>query len=104
MTTAAYEVELYYTCAPNNVGARIELTGPGGQVSTQIHETHDPPPLGAENDRFARQESYVKDFRAITMGELTLSQGEGQLVLKSVEIPGDESIEFRLLTLRRIEE
>jgi len=104
LTTAKYEVELYYSCAAENIGATIELSGSGGSVSKRISEAHDPPSRGAENDRFARRESYVKDFKPTKMGEVQLQQGLGQLVLKSVKIPGDESIDFRLLTLRRIAE
>lgn len=102
LTSANYEVELYCTCAPENVGARVELSGCGGSVSKEINVPYDRSPKGGKNDRYARQESYVKDFRPTKLGTIQLNQGLGQLVLKSVKIPGDESIEFRLLTLRRI--
>jgi hypothetical protein len=102
LVDADYEVEIYYTCASSDVGVLVELSGSGGSVAKRIDEAHDPPATGAEYDRFSRQESYVKDFKSTKMGNLRLHQGEDQLVLKSVEIPGEASIDFRLLTLRRI--
>ena len=45
----------------------------------------------------------MKDFKAISIGEITLEKGSGQMVLSATEIPGAEAMEFRLLTLERIE-
>jgi hypothetical protein len=47
-------------------------------------------------------ESYVKDFKPIEMGTLSLKQGKGTLTLKALEIPGKTALEFRLLMLRRV--
>ena len=60
------------------------------------------PELGAENDRHPRMESYVKDFKAVKIGEIMLESGKGELVLRATEIPGEEAMEFRLLTLKRM--
>jgi hypothetical protein len=47
-------------------------------------------------------ESYVKDFKPISMGMLNLKQGKGVLTLKALEIPGKTALEFRLLMLKRV--
>ena len=47
-------------------------------------------------------ESYVKDFKAVKIGEIMLESGKGELVLRATEIPGEEAMEFRLLTLKRM--
>ena len=47
-------------------------------------------------------ESYVKDFKAVTIGRIALEKGNGELILRATEIPGAEAMEFRLLTLKRM--
>jgi hypothetical protein len=37
------------------------------------------------------------------MGVIELKKGKGELKLRSLEIPGQEALEFRLLMLRRME-
>jgi hypothetical protein len=39
----------------------------------------------------------------LKVGRIELTKGEGELVLEALKIPGNEAMEFRLLTLRRIE-
>jgi len=48
-------------------------------------------------------ESYVKDFKAVTIGKIVLKKGKGELTLRATEIPGAEAMEFRLLTLERMQ-
>ena len=98
-----YKVELYYCCAEKNLGTTIELNLGGNSVSKQIEIANDPPAIGAEEDRSIRSESLVKDFKPVEMGVIELAKGEGKLELRATKIPGDESIEFRLLLLTRVE-
>ena len=58
---------------------------------------------GQENDRVKRRESYVKDFKEIKIGKINLTKGKGELALQALEIPGNESIEFRLLMLEKVQ-
>ena len=44
----------------------------------------------------------MKDFKAVNMGVIELKKGKGELKLRSLEIPGKEALEFRLLMLRRM--
>ena len=68
----------------------------------QIAEAHDVPELGGEHDLHPRMESYVKNFKAVTIGKIVLEKGKGELTLRATEIPGAEAMEFRLLTLKRM--
>lgn len=97
-----FEVELYYTCAPGNIGSTFELGLGTSKISTTILEAHDPPLTGMENDRVPRMESYVKDFRPIKLGKMFLEKGHGILTLKALEIPNKEAIDVRLLLFKRI--
>lgn len=98
-----FAVEVYYTCPAEDVGSLIELQIGSSTISTRINHAWDPPELGAEHDRFPRQESYVKNFRTLSLGEIDLSAGPGEVMLSCPEIPGSTALEFRLLTFERLD-
>jgi arylsulfatase A-like enzyme len=103
-TSGDYAVELYYTCAPADVGSVIELSLGQSRVCGKITQAHDPPLLGAENDRVQRTESYVKDFLPLKLGTIHLHQGTGELVLRALSMPGSQVMDFRLLMLTRVDQ
>lgn len=99
-TGGRYEVVVYYTCRPEDVGVLLEVSFEGQRVQKRITEAFDPPLQGAEFDRVPRQgESYVKDFKPISVGELTLPAQRGLLTIRALEIPGKQAIDLRLITL-----
>ncbi|MBD3629468.1 arylsulfatase [Cyclobacterium sp.] len=102
MEAGEFAVEVYYTCSEKNLGSRIQLSVGGNQVQAQVKEAHDPPLRGMENDRVERMESYVKDFKPMPMGRIKLEKGRSELVLKALEIPGDQVMDVRLLLFKRI--
>jgi len=100
--TGDYEVELHYACPPADVGSTVELTFNDSTLRNRITEAHDPPLRGDENDRVERQESYVKDFKPMSLGTIHLEKGKGTLKLQAAEMPGKQVMEFRLLMLTRV--
>jgi arylsulfatase A-like enzyme len=96
-----FDVEIYYTCPQADVGSSLELSFGENRLSAKITEAHDPPAVGAAEDRVKRSESYVKDFKVLKMGTLHLEKGANELVLRATEIPGAQVGEFRLLMLER---
>ncbi|MEC9094301.1 MAG: arylsulfatase [Planctomycetota bacterium] len=101
--TGDYEVELYYTCSPENLGSKIKLSFGKHSLSTTVTSAHDPPEQGAAEDRVPRMESYVKDFKPMAMGTIRLEKGKGLLELTAESIPGKEVMDFRLLMFSRKE-
>ncbi len=97
-----YEVELHYTCPKKSIGTELELSFGEAKLAYTITEAHDPPERGAAEDRVPRQESYIKDFKAVRMGIIQLTKGPGELKLRASKIPGEEAIDFRLLMLTRV--
>jgi arylsulfatase A-like enzyme len=97
-----FEVELYYTCPPEDIGSTIELCFNGRKLSAKITKAHNPPLAGMENDRTERMESYVKSFIPLKAGKLYLPKGKGLLTLKATEIPGSSVMDFRLIHLKRL--
>ncbi len=98
-----YEVEMFYTCPEDSVGTELELSFNENKLLGRISEFHNPPLKGADDDRQERVESYVKDWKRMGLGTITLSEGEGTLSLKALKKPGKEVIDFRLFVLRRVE-
>lgn len=96
----AYEAILYYTCAPANVGTEMELRFAGKALRTTVTEAHDPPAYGKERDRAEREsESYVKDFKPLSMGVIELAKTRGQLTLQAPKIIGNSAVEVRYVML-----
>lgn len=100
--TGDYEVELYYACPQADVGSTVELRFDNSKLVGHITEAHDPPLRGGEHDRVERQESYVKDFKSMSLGRIHLEKGKGTLTLQATEMPGKQVMEFRLLMLTRV--
>ncbi|MDP6444754.1 MAG: sulfatase-like hydrolase/transferase [Pirellulaceae bacterium] len=103
-TAGSYEVEVYYACPAEDVGSTIELSFRDYGVRNKLTIAHDPPLVGAAEDRVPRGESYVKYFKPWKLGRITLPRGRGQLALRALEIPGGQAMEFRLLMLRRVDD
>ncbi len=98
-----YEVVLYYTCPQADIGSTVELSFQGSKLQGQISQAHDPPLEGAAQDRAKRSESFVKDFKPMVLGKITLPKGTGLLTLRALEVPASQVMDFRLLILNRIE-
>jgi hypothetical protein len=82
------------------VGCKIELAFEDSKAQAKITEAHDPPLVGAKEDRTDRgQESFVKDFRPVSLGTMQLSKGRGQLTLRASDIPGEFAIDVRQVVL-----
>ena len=101
--TGTYEVSIHYALKKGDEGTVIQLSHNNARIEHKFTESHEVPSRGQENDRVKRRESYVKDFKEIKIGKINLTKGKGELTLKALEIPGEESIEFRLLMLEKVQ-
>ena len=97
-----YEAMLHYAVPEGDEGAVLELVHNQSKLRYTITEAHEVPDRGQENDRVLRQESYIKDFKAVKMGIIGLKAGKGELTLHALKIPGKQALEFRLLMLKRV--
>jgi arylsulfatase A-like enzyme len=103
-TAGRYEAVVYHTCPKESVGAIIELTLNGSTWTGKTTAAHDPPLVGAEHDRVPRAgESYVKDFKPLSLGVVELKKGRGSLTLRATDIPGKGVMDVRsvYLTLQK---
>ncbi|QDT09034.1 arylsulfatase [Planctomycetes bacterium K23_9] len=97
-----FEVEMYYACPADSVGAKIQLRIGGESINATIATANDTPQIGADDDRFKRVEGYVKDWKAMTLGQITLRPGRKTLRLRATEVPGSQVVEMRLLMFRKL--
>ncbi|MEM9366131.1 MAG: arylsulfatase [Planctomycetota bacterium] len=94
-----FDVEIYYTCPTADVGSTIELSFGDSRLVGKITTAHNPPEVGADEDRFQRKESYVKEFLPMKLGSIDLKKGKGTLTLKALDMPGAQVMEVRLIML-----
>ena len=99
-TDGTYEAEVYYTCPKESIGSTIELSLGDSKVTSKVSEAHDPPLVGMKEDRAERgSESYVKDFKPMSLGTIDLKKGRAPLTLRALEIPGKEVMDVRYVVL-----
>jgi hypothetical protein len=103
-TAGRYEVTVHYTCPADDLGSTIELSLGDRRLQAKVTEAYDPPLEGESDDRVNRRgESYVKDFKPWTLGQIELPQGRGQLTLRALEVPGRSVMEVRYVVLKLLD-
>jgi hypothetical protein len=98
-----FEVTLYYTCRPEDVGSEFQLSFKKSSIRGKIAEAYDPPLVGMDHDRVERNNSYVKDWKPLKLPVMHLEQGTGELILQALHVPGAQVMDFRLLMFERIQ-
>lgn len=99
LTAGRYRIEIYYACAPADVGATVEATVGPAKIQARLGVPNDPPLVGAKNDRVKREESYTKAFRPFVLGEITLPTGNFNLTLRALDIPGKQVMEVQAVAI-----
>lgn len=94
-----YQVTVYYTCARSNVGATVRLASSKSSTETTVTEVFDPPIWDKSKERVAESHYFVKDFRPLELGVLTLKEGRDTLTLTSPKIIGGRSIDVYSVVL-----
>ncbi|MAT14297.1 MAG: N-acetylgalactosamine 6-sulfate sulfatase, partial [Planctomyces sp.] len=94
-----YKVLIHYACPEKDVGSTFAVNLNGATLEGKVTEPHDPPLVGKEEDRTPTRggESYVKDWKVMTVGEIDVGEGEGELSLIALDVPGDQVMEVRLV-------
>jgi len=91
-----YEAVVHYTCPAADVGSVVELMLNRARWSGKVAVAHDPPLRGKENDRVPRKgESYVKDFRPLSLGTVDVPAGRGTLTLRATKVAGKHVADVR---------
>ena len=104
-TAGKYEAVLHLTLKQSDSGAKVKLSLGTQFIEALLEQPHDPALKGGENDRVPRRgESYIKDFRPVSLGTIALNKGRGQLELRALAIPGAGVSDVKALELRLLRE
>jgi arylsulfatase A-like enzyme len=99
-TAGRYEAILHYTCPKTDVGSVVELSLDKAKWTATIAEAHDPTLRGKDQDRVPRRgESYVKDFRSLSLGTVELPAGRATLTLRATKVAGAQVADVRAVEL-----
>ena len=101
MEDSTAKAELYYTLAPEDVGAKISIEYENKVYEKVLSEYFDSNLVGKKIDIVERTESYTKDFKKIDIGEIDFKKGKSTLKIRTNKIIGKKSIDFRLLILKK---
>ncbi len=103
LSSGKFQAVIYYTCAQENTGVNISISsGKKILASKIVSDSFDPPLRGMEHDRIVRGESYVKEWKQLIFDPILLTEGSIELSLAASAIQGGEAIDFRLMTLERL--
>jgi hypothetical protein len=103
-TAGRFEAIVHYTCPKADVGSTVELSLGNVKWTGAVTESNDPPLRGKEHDRVPRAgESYVKDFRPLSLGVVELPAGKGTLTLRATKVPGAQVADVRQIELILVE-
>lgn len=89
-----YDVEVFYTCKKNNEGSVVILSSQNNQLIFTIDKAHESSLIGQEYDRIPRKESYVKNFKKLNVGEITLLKGKQIISLRANKVANKEVMDF----------
>jgi arylsulfatase A-like enzyme len=100
-----YDVTIDYTCPVADAGSEIELTFGSSSLQGLVTPGWDPP-LYDNQDTLPRPpaESKMKRFKTLSLGQIELPSGAGELQLRAIKLPGKSVMDLRRITLTYIDE
>jgi arylsulfatase A-like enzyme len=103
-TPAQFEAIVYYTCKASDIGATIRLrVDESESTEATVTKAFDPPLYDKSKERVAQSHYFVKDFKPLSLGNITLARGRATLRLTAPKISGKEAIDVHSIELNRIE-
>ena len=97
-----YEIALMYTCAKENVGAKVRVEVGGQNVEGVVDRAHEPDPIPSP-DRIPRGEVYEKVWAPLTLGAVNLNKGRTRLAVKALTKPGKTVMDLKAVRVRRLD-
>jgi arylsulfatase A-like enzyme len=98
-TSGEYEVTIDYACPEADAGAMIELRFGEWMTTGKVGPGWYPPLLDGQDRASRKAESFMRDFRTLKLGAMSLAAGRGLLTLRALEIPGETVMEVRRVNL-----
>ncbi len=98
-TSGEYEVTIDYACPEADAGAMIELRFGESKTAGKVGPGWYPPLLDGQDRASRKAESFMRDFRTLKLGSMSMAAGRGLLTLRALEIPGETVMEVRRVNL-----
>jgi len=98
-TPGDYEAAIYYTCPTADAGATVELSLNGSKTNGKVSPGWDPPLIDGQDRVPRKEESIMKEFHPLRLGNFHLEHGRGLLTLRALDIPGHSVMDVRMVTL-----
>ena len=96
-----FNCEIVYSCPEENLGSLLTISTAGSTIETTIKTAHDPEYMDSP-DRIKRIEVYEKEWARLSIGELSIPEGNQRIVLKSKNIPNGMAGEIKGLQLTKV--
>ncbi len=103
-TAGNYRATVFQTCPEPNVGSTIRLAWGQSATETTVLEAFDPPLWDKSKERVAESHYFVKDFKPLDLGILTLGEGRDLLTLTAPKLVNGHGIDVYSIVLDRIED
>lgn len=103
-TPSTFTVSILYALREEDAGVELELQAGDQRISFRIDEFHDPPTESLDFYRSGDEEFYAsKEWGSVKVGDVNLDMGRQSIVLRTLSMPGNASVEIKEVTLDRIE-
>jgi hypothetical protein len=98
-TAGEYDVSIDYACPEADAGSTVELSFGEAKTTGKVTPGWFPPLIDGQDRASRKSESFMRDFRPLSLGTIKLATGRGLLTLRALEIPGQTVMEVRRVTL-----
>ena len=98
-TTGDYEATVFYTCAAGDKGARIQISAGEASAAAIVKDAFDPSLYDKSKERVEKSHYFVKDFKPLDLGTLSLKKGRATLKLEATKITGTRAIDVQAIDL-----
>jgi len=102
-TAGKYRATVFYTCPRPNVGATVRLASANSRIETTVTEVFDPPIWDKSKERVAESHYFVKDFKPLELGVLTLKEGRDTLTFTAPKLVGGRGVDVYSVVLQKAE-
>ncbi|MEM6689983.1 MAG: arylsulfatase [Planctomycetota bacterium] len=102
LESALYEVMIRYTCRKEDAGVVIRFEDErGASTQREVTEAFDPPLYEKPKERVTKSHYFVKDFKALSLGNVTLESGKTAFRLTAKDFRGSRAIDVHSIEMKR---
>ena len=98
-----YKVTLLYCCKPKNMGARLRVQIGTAHVEGTVTKPHNPPIMPSNECADPKIHYASKTWAELSLGQIEVAPDAKQMVVRTLEMPGRESIELKAVRLEFVE-